>query len=131
MVVTVLFLYSPMKRSLYSSLQVQIPLYLAIPFLSSDLALLCYPTGTKTQEFFVFPLCYPRSMDNMFKSPYIIHSRFKYLLLSRIVFIFSYVSFICIECPIGMKASLLQLCNRTHFVLLLELSMNNLHSNRM
>ena len=114
MVVTVLFLYSPMERSLCSSLQVQIPLYLAIPFLSSDLALLCYPTGTKNKSFFVFPPCYLRTMDNMFKSPHIVHSCSTYLILLRIVFIFSYVSFICIECPISMKASLLPLCNRTH-----------------
>ena len=131
MVVTALFLYSPMECSLCSSLQAQILLYLAIPFLSSDLALLCYPTGTKSKGFFVFPPCYPRSMDNMFKSSHIIHSCSTYLILSRIVFIFSYVSFICIECPIGMKASLLPLCNKTHFMLLLELSMNSLHSNGM
>ena len=131
MVVTVLFLYSPMERSLCSSLQVQILLYLAIPFLSSDLALLCYPTGTKSKGFFAFPPCYSRSMDNMFKSPDIIHSCSTYLIVLRIVFMFLYVSFICIECLIGMKTSLLPLCNRTHFMLLLELSMNSLHSNGM
>ena len=46
--IAILFLYLPMEHSLCSSLQVQMPLYLAIPFLSSDLALLCYPTGTKS-----------------------------------------------------------------------------------
>ena len=82
----------------------------------------------KKQGYFVLPPCCPRSMDTTFKSPHITHSCSVYLILARIVFIFLYVSFICIECPIGVEASLFPLCNRTHFKFLLKLSMNSLHS---
>ena len=82
----------------------------------------------KKQGYFVLPPCCPRSMANTFKPPHITHSCSAYLILSRIVFVFSCVSFICIECSIGSEARLFPLCNRTHFRLLLELSMNSLHS---
>ena len=82
----------------------------------------------KKQEYFVLPPCCPRSMDNIFKSSHIAHSCSVYLILWRIVFMFSYISFICIKCSIGTEASLFPLCNRTLFRLLLELSMNSLHS---
>ena len=49
MVVKVLFLHSPMERSLCSFLSVQTLLYLAIFSLSSGLALLCYPTSTRSK----------------------------------------------------------------------------------
>ena len=49
MVVKVLFLHSPMERSLCSFLPVQTLLYLAIFSLSSGLALLCYPTSTRSK----------------------------------------------------------------------------------
>ena len=126
--VKVLFLFSPMERSLCSFIQVQTLLYLDIFSLSSGLALLCHPTSKK-QGYFVLSPCCPRTMDNTFKSPHITHSCLVYLILSRILFIFSYVSFICIACTIGTEASLFPLSDRTHFRLFLELSMNSLHSN--
>ena len=94
----------------------------------------------KKQGFFVFPPCCPRSMgmDNNFSVLTTLHnilhidSCSAYLILSRIVFIFLYVSFIYIECPIGTEASLLSLYyNTTHFMLLLELSINSLHSDEV
>src|ERR1043165_3910441 len=49
-------------------------------------------------------------------------------MLSRRIFIFSYVSFICTECATGSEASSFPLCSKTPFKLRFEESINSLHS---
>ena len=83
--------------------QVQTPLYLTISFLSRGLGLLCYPTGTRSKGFLCSHLVAqaawitPPITITTPTSQHIIHSYLTRLILSRIVFLFLYVFFICIK----------------------------------
>ena len=101
MLVKVLLLYSSMERSLCFYLpQEQTLLYLL--FSIYPVVLLCSAIP-QTQEARVFPIpsgC-SRNIDSTFKYTHITHSCSIYLSLSKIIFLFSYVSFIYNEHPIG------------------------------
>jgi len=82
----------------------------------------------RKQGYFVFPPCCPSSIEITFKSPHMVHAWSLYLILLRIKSKFSYLSFKCTECPIGNDAYLFPLCRRTALKLLLDESINSLHS---
>ena len=80
----------------FSPTVLQTLLYLAIPFLSDVFFALLSHEHIKHGYLVCFPCC-PKSMESNFTSPHITHSWSAYLIVSKIVFMCSYVSFICTE----------------------------------
>ena len=97
-------------------------------FLVQRMALSRLSHSQRKQGYFVFPPCCPSRIEITFKSPHMVHAWSLYLILLRIKSKFSYLSFKCTECPTGNDAYLFPLCRRTALKLLLDESINSLHS---